>query len=299
MALASAVLFAVMAGLARAVSSHIPGPQVAFLRFSTGVAVTLVAALGARVDLRPRHWGWLLARGVFGGVAVLFYFTGIEKIGVGVATLINYTSPVWSLIFAWLLLHERPKRRVVVALLATLAGVALVATGHEQDFRLRGWELVAIASAVVSGLAIVSVRATRRPGQVGGSEGSWMVFASFTFVGFLVTLPTVAPPFGHWVAPTAWQWLMLVLCGLTSVAAQLLMTSALRDMTAAGIGVVQQLTVVLTLAGGLLFFHETLTVRVAIGCVITIGGVLWMMRTSANPIPATGETKEQSRPQAG
>lgn len=294
MALASAVLFAVMAGLARAVSSNIPGPQVAFLRFATGVLVTLGAVLVAHVDLRPRHWGWLLARGIFGGVAVLFYFTGIEKIGVGVATLINYTSPVWSLLFAWMLLHERPRPRVVGALLATLVGVALVATGHERNFQPRGWTLVAVASAVISGLAIVSVRATRRPGQDGGSEGSWVVFASFTIVGFLVTLPTVAPPFGHWVAPTALQWSLLLLCGLTSVLAQLLMTSALRDMTAAGIGVVQQLTVVLSLIGGMLFFHETLTVRVAIGCVITIGGVLWMMRSSGAPLPVASENHERS-----
>jgi drug/metabolite transporter (DMT)-like permease len=200
---------------------------------------------------------------------------------VGVATLINYTSPVWSLLFAWLLLRERPRPRVVGALLATLAGVALVATGRGHDLRLHGWELLAIASAVISGLAIVSVRATRRPGQDGASESSWTVFASFTTLGFLITLPTVAPPFGHWVAPTAWQWSVLVLCGLTSVAAQLLMTSALRDMTAAGIGVVQQFTVVLTLAIGLLFFHETLTPRAALGCGITIGGVLWMMRSNA------------------
>jgi drug/metabolite transporter (DMT)-like permease len=266
--------------LARALSSHLPGPQIAFVRFATGLGATLVAVPVAHVDLRPRHWGWLVSRGIFGGLAVLFYFTGIEKIGVGVATLINYTSPVWSLLFAWILLHERPKRRVVLALLATLVGVALLATGHGRDLRLHGWELLAVASAVVSGLAITSVRATRRPDQAGASEGTWMVFASFTSLGFLVTLPTVVPPLGHWVAPSAGQWVLLLLCGLVSVAAQLLMTSALRDMTAAGIGVVQQLTVVLTMAIGLLFFHETISLRAAIGGVITIAGVLWVMRAS-------------------
>jgi len=276
------VFFAIVAALARAVSSHIPGPQVAFLRFATGVVVTLVAVLLAHVDLRPRNWGWLLARGVFGGLAVLFYFTSIEKIGVGVATLINYTSPVWSLIFAWVLLRERPKPRVVVALLATLAGVVLVATGYRQGFRLRGWELLAIGSAVVSGLAITSVRATRRDNQDGSpSDGTWMVFASFTFVGLLVTLPTVVPPWGHWVPPTGGQGILLIVCGLFSVAAQLLMNVALRDLTAAGIGVVYQTTVVLSLCSGLLFFHETLTLRAAIGSAITIMGVVWMMMSGA------------------
>jgi drug/metabolite transporter (DMT)-like permease len=277
-ALTSALLFAIMAGFARQVSSSIPGPQVAFVRFATGVLVTLLALWVARIDLRPRRWGWLAARGVFGGLAVLLYFTSIEKIGVGVATLINYTAPVWSLIFSWILLKERPKSRVVVALVATIVGVILVATGREQAFRLGGWELVAIGSAVVSGLAVTSIRATRRPSQDGTpSEGNWMVFASFTFVGCFVTLPAVIPPFGAWVGPSHLQWVLLVLCGLFSVLAQLLMTSALRELTAAGIGIIQQTTVVLALLGGLVLFHETLTLRAAIGCVITIGGVVWMV----------------------
>jgi drug/metabolite transporter (DMT)-like permease len=277
-ALASAGLFAIMAGFARQVSSTIPGPQIAFVRFGVGVVVTLAALVGARIDLRPRRWGWLVSRGVFGGLAVLLYFTSIAKIGVGVATLINYTAPVWSLLFSWILLKERPKSRVVVALLATLVGVVLVATGRSQAFRLGGWELAAIGSAAVSGLAVTSIRATRRPTQDGTpSEGNWMVFASFTFVGSLVTLPAVIPPFGGWVSPSSLQWVLLVLCGLFSVAAQLLMTSALRELTAAGIGIVQQTTVVLALLGGLVLFHETLTLRAAIGCVITIGGVVWMV----------------------
>jgi len=267
-----------MASLARQVSPAIPGPQIAFLRFATGVPVTLVALLVARVEIRPRRWGWLAARGVFGGLAVLLYFTSIEKIGVGVATLINYTAPVWSLVFSWILLHERPKSRVAWALLATMTGVALVATGREQAIRMGGWELVAIASAAVSGLAVTSVRATRRPSGDGPpSEGNWTVFASFTMVGSLVTLPAIMPPLGGWVAPSGLQWLLLAMCGLFSVAAQLLMTSALREITATGIGVVQQVTVVLALLSGLLFFRETLTLRAALGCVITVGGVVSMV----------------------
>ena len=38
----------------------------------------------------------LLYRGVFGGVAVLLYFLAIEHMPVGMATLLNYSSPIWS-----------------------------------------------------------------------------------------------------------------------------------------------------------------------------------------------------------
>src|SRR5206468_4492287 len=62
---ASSALFAVMALLAKLVSRRIPGPQTAFVRFAAGVAVTAALWAGGQVEIRPRRWRWLLARGLF------------------------------------------------------------------------------------------------------------------------------------------------------------------------------------------------------------------------------------------
>lgn len=265
-----------MAMLARRLSSTIPGHQVAVVRFGIGVIVTALGCVFLRLDLRPRRWGWLLSRGVFGGAAVLLYFKGIEKIGVGMATLLNYTAPVWSMVFAWLFLRERPRRHAGVALALTLAGVALVTSGRAHAWRLGVWEMLGVLSAVFSGLAVTSIRATRRhdsDGQPG--EGSWTVFASFTLIGSLITLPTVFSPIGAWVAPSREAWIVLVACALLSVLAQLLMTSALGRLTTVGLGIIQQVTVVLSLLGGWLLFREPIGLRGAIGSLLTISGVLW------------------------
>ena len=86
----SSVCFGAMAFAAKAAAREISGAQIAVVRF----AVMLVPIL-----LVPRWWRdaftWtrrdlLLYRGVFGGVAVLLYFLTIEKIPVGIATLLNY-----------------------------------------------------------------------------------------------------------------------------------------------------------------------------------------------------------------
>jgi len=268
-----------MAMLARLLSRTIPGHQIAFVRFATGVLVTVLACAFARLDLRPRRWGWLVSRGVFGGAAVLLYFHCIEKIGVGMATLLNYTAPVWSMMFAWFFLHERPRKNAGVALGLTLAGVALVTSGDSHAWQLGRWQMVGVVSAVFSGMAITSIRATRRQDPTGlPSEPPWTVFASFTLFGSLTTLPTVVAPLGVWVAPSPTEWGLLLVCSLLSVAAQLLMTSSLGRLTAVGLGIIQQVTVVLALVGGGLFFHETIGLRSAIGSLLTITGVMWSVR---------------------
>jgi drug/metabolite transporter (DMT)-like permease len=228
---------------------------------------------------------------MFGGAAVLLYFNCIEKIGVGMATLLNYTAPVWSLMFAWFLLRERPRKHAGVALVLTLAGVALVTSAHTHAWRLGVWEMAGVLSAVFSGMAITSIRATRMQDPGGRpSENSWTVFASFTVFGSLTTLPTVIPPVGGWVAPTLREWLLLMACSVLSVVAQLLMTSALGRLTAVGLGIIQQVTVVLTLLGGWLFFQETISLRGAIGSLLTMAGVLVSVlaeRASSGPQRST------------
>jgi drug/metabolite transporter (DMT)-like permease len=282
-ALASSALFAAMAMLARRLSHTIPGQQIALVRFVAGLLVVALACPFLHLDLRPRRLKWLIARGVFGGAAVLMYFRCIEKIGVGLATLLNYTAPVWSLLFAWLLLGERPRRSAGVALALTLVGVGLVTNVGAGASHIGVWQMVGVLSAVFSGIAITSIRATRMTDPGGRpSESSWTVFASFTLFGTLTTLPTVAPPFGHWAAPTLREWSLLGACSLLSVVAQLLMTSSLDRLTAVGLGIIQQVTVVLALMGGWLFFDEAIGLRGGIGSLLTISGVLWSVLAERN-----------------
>ncbi len=278
----SAVLFAAMALVARVTTLHIPGPQVALVRFVVGIlAVLTVVALG-RTRIRPRRWGWLFTRGFFGGLAVFAYFSCIEHAGVGVATLLNYTSPVWSVLFAWWLLGERPRRGAVIGLSLTVVGVAMVLGAKVASISAGFWEGVGIFSAIASAMAVTSIRAVRRrspDGEVG--ENSWTVFASFTGLGALATLPSVVPPIGHWVSPSPAQWVLLLGVAVLSIVAQLLMTRALQHVTASGMGIIHQLVVVIAMIFGVLFFGEHVTPLSLAGSVITVGGVAATVLTGA------------------
>ena len=263
-----------MAIAAKLVAPRIPGTQEALVRFVLGVAVTAFAFGTGRAVIRPRRWGWLLARGFFGGVAVMCYFASIERVPVGVATLLNQTQPIYTLIFAWLLINERPPRVALLALPLTLAGVALIIGVRARELHAATGELLGVISAVCSGVAVTSVRAARRDlGDGQPSETAWSVFFSFTTLGALLTVPSVLPPLGHWVPPTGHEWLWLGVMGVAGVGGQIVMTDSLRHLGGATAGIISQLTVLFAVAGGAIVFGDRIRASFVAGAAMTLAGV--------------------------
>ena len=270
----AALLFGVMALLAKGASARLPGPEVAFIRFSVGLFACAVAA--TRIRLRARNWRGLFWRGAFGGAAVLCYFLTIEHLTVGMATLLNYTAPVFTALWAWLFLGEHIGRGTVGALAITTSGVALVMVGNAPPgaVALGTWQLVGVLSSVLSGAAVATIREVRK------TDGAWEIFAAFCVAGALFT---GVPAARHWVTPTTREWMMMLGVGVTSVAAQLMMTQALRDLPAAAAGVLFQLTPVTTLVLGHVLYGEKPAGLAIVGATVTLVGVSWGAWLAAAP----------------
>jgi drug/metabolite transporter (DMT)-like permease len=278
----SSFLFAAMALATKMVARRLPGPQAAMIRFGAGVLAAGVGVLAGRIVIRPQRWGWLITRGLFGGVAVLTYFMCIQRVPVGVATLLNQTHPIFTLMFAWLLLGERPTRAAVIALPLTTAGVAIIVGVRVSQLHVGTGEALGVVSALVSGVAVTSIRAARRDSGDGRpADSAWSVFFSFTFLGLLVTIPFALPPFGAWVAPTLPEWGWLLAVGLCGVSAQVMMTDALRHIGGATAGIISQFMVLLTIGGGAVFFGDHLTISFLIGGALTLTGVVLALSTTS------------------
>lgn len=263
----AALCFSAMAFAAKLAARTLPGDSIAFVRF----AVMLLPF--ASPGLARRAWSFqrvdlLVYRGLFGGVAVLLYFLAIERIPVGLATLLNSTSPVWAVLFAALFLGERARPLVALPFAAAVAGMTLASGALAQPgggFRIGTWEAVALVSSVLSGAAVVAIRAARR------SEGSWAIYGSFTLCGVLVTAPFA---FAGWRWPDAREWALLAVVGLASVAAQLLMTHAYRWVDNLRAGVILQLNVLATMAMGAALLGERLAPSQLAGAALALAGVI-------------------------
>jgi drug/metabolite transporter (DMT)-like permease len=251
---------------------------VALVRFAVGIAA--VATEGLFRPLRAHNRLGLVWRGVFGGTSVLCYFLSIQHLPVGLATLLNYTAPVFTAFWAAMFLNEKLDALAVVALLLAFCGVVLVAEGtaHGGAPAFARWVIVGAIGAMFSGAAVATIRHVRR------TDGAWEVFGSFCVVGALINAP---PAVSGWIRPMPFEWLLLFAVGVTSVAAQMALTWGLRYVRAAPAGVTMQLTPVATLALGYFLYGERVSTLSAVGAAITLSAVSFDAWRAARPqVPA-------------
>jgi len=263
----SAMLFGAMAFTAKLSSARLSGSQVAMIRFATGLLPALLIPRFRASAFTFQRMDLLFYRGFFGGAAVLCYFIAIEKTTAGVATLLNYTSPLFSGIFSMLFLHEKISGRVLIPMPVALAGVFLVVQANTPPGQILGFGILCgIASSLLSGAAVTAMRAARQTG-----ENSWAVYTSFGLFGTLLTMPFAI---ATWKNPTSSEWLALAATSFFAVGAQLLLTFSLRWVDAMTVGVISQLAVIVAMALGATFIGERITTTAAIGAALTIGGVV-------------------------
>jgi len=141
----AALVFALMAVATKVAARRLPGAQVAFVRFAIGLGSCALARVW--VPMRAHNKLGLVMRGAYGGAAVLFYFLAIAHLPVGIATLLNYTAPVFTAFYAAMFMGEAIKRATLGALALTSAGVALVivATAPPGSLALGPWQLARCA----------------------------------------------------------------------------------------------------------------------------------------------------------
>lgn len=277
----SASLFGVMAFTAKLASVRLGGAEVAMIRFVVSLIPVFAVPQYRRAALTFTRVDLLFYRGFFGGLAVLCYFVAIQHIAVGVATLLNYTAPVFSGLFAALFIGERLRARVIIPLAMAFGGLLLVVHAHAAPGELTGfgkWESIGAMSAILSGAAVTAIRVARR------TESSWSVFASFSLFGFLA-----CAPFGiyEWKQPTPREWALLIAVGVISIGAQLLMTSALRWVETVTAGVISQFAVVVSMILGALWLNEIPNALSLVGSALTIAGVIAVMAVTSRPTSST------------
>lgn len=224
---AAMLCFSSMGAIVRLMASDIPAMESVFFRGVVGLPVLAFLAARQGVSLRGNRKGLLLARGVFGTIALMLLFFALTKIPVADAMLLNQATPIFVLPLAVIFLSEKVSAKHIALVLTAVCGAVLVIGPGMDVGNLAG--AAALCSALFAAVAYVLVRGLT------ATEQTLTIVFWFTAVSTLGSAPLMASSF---VTPSAIQLLGLFAMGGFATGGQLLLTSAYRHSEAGRIAVI-------------------------------------------------------------
>lgn len=257
----AALSFSIMVLCVKKVSGHLPSMEIVFIRSFLGCLMILGVASFKKISLTGQQHSKLALRGLFGFIALALHFYTLARLPLGTAVLLNYTAPLFILIFSLLYLKERTHPAAPFLVGFSFWGVYLLINGGDTSWSIDVfWGLL---SAVFSSFAYLIIASMKR------REQPLTIIFYFTAISALGASVCLLQGF---VWPDLSEWFFLAGVGFGSYFGQLWMTIALRRAPASLVSPFSYLTPLLSFLYGLFFFGEKLAPASLAGAVIIIAG---------------------------
>ena len=239
-------LLAVMGGIIKHLSDHLPTEQIVFFRNIGGLAVLLPLILSQGTSLlKTQVWHLHLFRGLVGVSAMYCYFWALGNMPLAEAFLVKLSGPFFMPLIALLWLGERAGRYSIIAIIIGFAGVACILRPDNSAFTLIA--LVALLGAFLAAVAKVTIR------RMSGTESSQTIVFYFGLIATIVTAPAAIL---NWQTPSLMVWLWIVAMSLVATIGQLALTRAYRIAPTGKVGVYVYSAVLYGALMGRIFWDE-------------------------------------------
>lgn len=277
----AAFFFSLMSLCVKVAGQRLPASELVFFRSVFGVVITIVMVRQAKVSMWGHRKSLLLLRGAVGFCGLVSYFYAVTKLPLGAVTVLFFTTPGFTALFAALLLKETMARGELIGLAMSFAGVVFVAQ-PEFIFGKSGQSLdpfavaAVLTSAVMSGFAYTIVRKLRE------TDHHLTVMFYYPLLAVPLSIPLIT---NTAIWPTATEWLVIAALGIVTQAAHLLLTRALHADQAGRTLSLSYTQIVFAAVWGVVFFGEVPTMMGVFGALLVIGGTLLVATRVQSPPP--------------
>lgn len=269
---AGAFFFSLMSLLVKTAGQRLPSQEIVAARAIVTFALSAFVVWRAGVSPwgTPGRRGLLTFRGLTGFLALSCFYHSLTHLPLADATVIQYTNPVYTGLLAVPLLGERLRRREVLSVAVSLAGVLFVT---RPSFLFGGSAhalnpvtvAIGLLGALCSAAAYVTVR------RLGSTEHPATIVFYFSAVSVVGSIPVALPGA---ILPRGTEWLVLIGIGVATQLGQMSITHGLRLERAGTATATAYLQIVFAALWGALFFAELPDWGTIAGTVLIVGSTL-------------------------
>ncbi|ACT48278.1 DMT family transporter [Methylotenera mobilis] len=263
--LVAALGFAIMGALVKLGAQKFSSAELVFYRSLFGLVFIGLFIVHHKLPLATPVMRKQMSRAAVGFTALILFFYAIAHLPLATAITLNYTSPLFLALLTPLLLNEKPKRILLIALAIGFAGVSLLLKPTISQSQWLAGSL-GLLSGIGAALAYIHVK------QLGqANEPDWRTVFYFTLVSSVCA--------GAWMLfdrfhAITWSDLpVLIGLGVSATIAQLALTRAYRTGDTLVVASLAYVTILLASIFGVIWWHEHLSVDawLAIGLIIASG----------------------------
>ncbi|MBI4752167.1 MAG: DMT family transporter [Acidobacteria bacterium] len=280
----SAFMFSLMSLGVKLAGRHLPSQQIVVIRTIISFILSFILIWRAGIPIWGTNKKLLFLRGFFGFCGLDCFFYSLSQLPIAEATVLQYTSPIWTALLAALVLKERISPSLLLSIGLCLVGLVCVTRPPflfgQTATRVPTYAyLVGFAGAFFSACAYVTVR------HLSKLEHELVIVFYFPMVALPFSIPTVFP---IKVIPTAMDLLIVLGVGICAQIAQVYLTRGMKFLQAGRSAAVLYLQIVFAAAWGILFFQEVPTPWTIFGAIFILCGTILASMPPEKEVSATG-----------
>ena len=268
----SAFSYSLMAVFVKLAGNELATVQIVFTRGVITLFFTYLIIRKKKVYPLGKNHIVLISRGLIGSVALYLVYESLYRFSLPEATVIQYLYPIFTALFASLLISEKISGLLYFSIFSGLVGVYIIL---DFPFLISNAisetnMMIALSGAILTGLSYVMVRKA-----VTLKESPYVIM--FYFPLFTVPMSLLFLP-GNWEMPTMLIWIYLVLIGITSQLGQLFLTYGYELLPASRAAMTSYIQVPFSVIAGIIIFNDQITYNFIIGTLMIIFSIFLIMK---------------------
>ena len=270
----SAFFFCFMTVFVKLAGEEVETIQIVFSRGVITLFITYYLIKKNKASIWGNFRKILFIRGIVGSIALFFVYESLQRFTVPEATLIQYLYPIFTAIFASVLLTEKLSFYLFIAIFLGFFGVYTIFDFPfiiSKELLLNGWDLlIALSGACLTGAAYVLVRKASNL-----NESPYTIMFYFPLITVLISLPFIGPV---WIWPSFYCWIYIIFVGLFTQLGQIFLTFGYKILPAGKAASASYIQVPFSLIAGSFVFHDNISNNFILGSIIIFLAIFIIIR---------------------